>query len=259
MSRALIFASFGTADAEVKKACLDPIMEDFKFEFPKDERLSVYTSDFLRKKAAAEGEMVPSLAEALDMLAFKKVTQVYIQPGFVTAGEEYQNKLQAVVDEYQDKFATLKLGQPLLTRPADNWQLLTALLADLHVPSGSELVLVGHGSPHQHNAAYESLQDHIDKEGLPIHIGVLEQNDTPDFAAVNARLQEAGAHKVLLAPLLLTCGTHVTRDIAGDVPASWQSRLQAAGYTVETSLHGLGEYTGIRKLFVQRLRDLLGE
>ena len=259
MARALIFASFGTADADVKSRCLDPIMEDLKYEFPKEERLRVYNSEFMRKKAAEQGDMVPSLAEALDMLAFKQVTHVYIQPGHITAGEEFQNKLQPVLAAYQDKFATLKLGQPLLATPADNWQLLTALLADLHVPGGYELVLVGHGSPHQHNAAYESLQAHIDKEGLPIHIGVLELTDTPNFDNVLVRLQETGTRQVLLAPLLLTCGTHVTRDIAGDGPESWQSRLQAAGYSVQTDLHGLGEYPGIRKLFVARLRELMGE
>jgi sirohydrochlorin cobaltochelatase len=54
---------------------------------------------------------------------------------------------------------------------------------------GEELVLLGHGSPHQHNPVYEKLQERVDRQKLPVHIGVEEEGDTPNFPMVLARLQ----------------------------------------------------------------------
>ena len=72
------------------------------------------------------------------------------------------------------------------------------------------------------------------------------------------RLQQRAARKVLLAPLLLAGGMHVTRDMAGDAPESWRSRLTAAGFTVRTDLRGLGEYPAFRALYLHRLQELIG-
>lgn len=103
-------------------------------------------------------------------------------------------------------------------------------MEDTHVvSSGTQLVLLGHGSPHQHNPVYERLQAVIDAAGLPIHIGVLEPSDWPTFDDVLQRLRhlpEGAADQILLAPLLIAGGRHVTHDMAGDNPDSWQSRLQ---------------------------------
>ena len=71
------------------------------------------------------------------------------------------------------------------------------------------------------------------------------------------RLQQRGAGAVLLAPLLLAGGVHVCRDMAGNEPDSWKSRLEAAGFSVRTDLHALGERAAIREQFVRRVRTLL--
>ena len=44
--------------------------------------------------------------------------------------------------------------------------------------------------------------------------------------------------------------------MASDVPDSWYSQFKAAGYDVEPVLKGLGEYTGIRKLFIEHLKTI---
>ena len=45
--------------------------------------------------------------------------------------------------------------------------------------------------------------------------------------------------------------------MAGDDPASWKSRLAAAGLSVRCTLQGLGSLPGVQALYAQRLRALL--
>jgi len=72
-----------------------------------------------------------------------------------------------------------------------------------------------------------------------------------------ARLRQRGSRQLLLAPLLLSGGSHVTRDMAGSNPGSWQSQLMAAGFAVRTDLRGLGEHPDFRALYVQKVRQTL--
>ena len=41
----------------------------------------------------------------------------------------------------------------------------------------------------------------------------------------------------------------------GREKTSWQNVLKEAGYEVEYQLKGLGEYEGIRKLFLEHIKD----
>ncbi|WP_288807989.1 sirohydrochlorin cobaltochelatase, partial [uncultured Mitsuokella sp.] len=124
-------------------------------------------------------------------------------------------------------------------------------------PRDAELVLLGHGSPHRHNPVYERLQAEIDAQQLPIHVGVLESTDTPDFPMVLERLQKRKVREVLLAPLLLTSGMHVARDMAGEGEASWKARLEKAGFSVTPILEGLGESPLFRQIYIEKARKAL--
>ena len=256
MKQAILFASFGVVNAEARTACIDAAAAQIAAAFPAYEVRQAYTSVFIKKKLAGQGVQVDSLPEALENLHEDGFTRVIIQPGYLTAGEEYAKKVQAVVEEFQPKFAELIISRPLMQRQEDCQEMLTVLQAIFVLESGEELVLVGHGSPHQHNPAYENLQFLADEAGLPVHIGVIEPTDTPDFTAVLTRLRRKRAQNILLAPLLLAGGAHVNEDIAGSEPESWLSRLQAEGFNVHTSLKGLGEYPEFQKLYVQRINEL---
>ena len=255
MKKAILFASFGVINEQARKNCIDAAAEQIRAAFPACEIRQAYTSVFIRKKLAEQGIHVDSLPEALDRLLADGFTEVIIQPGYLTAGEEYEKKVLQVVEPYRQKFDQLVISRPLMERPADGADMLAVLQEIFPLASGEDLVLVGHGSPHQHNPAYENLQADADKAGFSVHIGVIEPTDTPDFAEVLARLQDKGAKKLLLAPLLLSGGAHVNEDIAGSEPESWLNRLQAAGFSVRVSLKGLGEYPAFQKLYVKRLRE----
>lgn len=258
MRQAIVLTSFGVADPEERARTIDCIALDLRAKYKDYDILEAYTSAFLRKKIRAqEGREIPSLPDVLARLAQDGYTRALILPTHLTPGEEYEEKIQAPYEAYRDRLADLRLAAPILARAEDDPRVLTALLLDLHVRPGEQLVLMGHGSPHRHNPVYDRLQAHVDGEGLPVHIGVLEPSDTPGFDEVLARLRAAGATDVLLAPLLLTGGRHVQRDLAGEQPESWTSRLAAAGFSVRVSAHGLGEYPAFRALYLARAEQAL--
>ena len=60
--------------------------------------------------------------------------------------------------------------------------------------------------------------------------------------------------KVLLAPFMVVAGDHAIRDMSGEDEDSWRSRFEAAGFTVECVMKGLGEYPGIRKLYIEHAK-----
>lgn len=255
--QALVFASYGTADKEVQKRSLDAVVEDFRFEFPKVNVSQVFLSQHIREKLEARGETVPSVSLLLSMLKKDEVSEVYLQPGLIAAGDTYEKELREAVASFADSFDRIRLGEPLIASKKDAQNFFVSLLSDLHVPPHTQLVLVGHGSAHRTSGAYARLQELADEVGLPLHIGVFAEDSTPGQRDVLARLSEAGDTSVLLAPLLLTSGYHAKTNIFGDEEASWKSALERAGYTVSCDRRGLGEYPLIRKMFVNKARTLM--
>lgn len=255
MKQAILFTSFGVANEQARKNCIDAAAGRIQAAYPAIEVRQAYTSVFIKKKLAEKGIQVDSLPEALERLQADGFTQVIIQPGYLTAGEEYEKKVLQVAAKYQQNFDRLLISRPIMEKNEDGADVLSVIEEIFSLAQGEELVLVGHGSPHQHNPAYENLQKLADQAGFPLHIGVIEPTDTPDFAEVLARLQNKGVEKILLAPLLLSGGSHVNEDIAGPAEDSWLNRLQAAGLTVRTRLQGLGEFTAFQQLYVKRLQE----
>jgi sirohydrochlorin cobaltochelatase len=262
MDAALVLVSFGVAGREARALGLEKLAREMGEALPDIEIRQAYTSVFIRKKLLKEGIMIPSLAECLAGLRQEGVQKVFLQPTYFTPGEEYNHKVIEAAEEFRGSFELLKIGEPLFYQEEpgrDDFAAgLEAVFSAHHLEAGEELVLLGHGSPHQHNPVYEKLQERADRQELPIHIGVVEESDTPNFAMVLARLQAQEAKKVLLAPLLLSGGLHVHEDMAGEGEGSWLSRLKAAGFEVRTELRGLAEYPAFRKLYLDKALKLVG-
>ena len=60
--------------------------------------------------------------------------------------------------------------------------------------------------------------------------------------------------RIYLTPFMITAGSHAVRTMAGEQKTSWKSRLEEAGFAVTYIQKGLGEYEGIRGIFVEHLR-----
>lgn len=263
MRQAIVLVSFGVSDTRQQQICIAPLAQDIRREFPAYEVFEAYTSAMIRRRLSAQGIAVSALEELLSRLAADGYERVVLQPSHLTPGEEYDRKVRPAAAAFAGQFSCLQLGRPAFFSdgedggPDDYKTGLQAVLQSAAVQDGEELVLMGHGSPHRHNDVYERLQRAADEAGAPVHVGVLEAGDKPSLDDVLARLRAAGAQRVLLAPLLLVGGRHTSEDMAGEDPASWKNRLQAAGYTVRLHLHGMGEAAPFRQLYLQHLHELI--
>lgn len=74
-------------------------------------------------------------------------------------------------------------------------------------------------------------------------------------AAEDRTADERTPERVALAPLLVASGMHAAREIAGDSEESWKSRFERAGYSVKCIMRGLGEYAGIRRIYVRHAKE----
>ena len=172
MKQAIVVVGFGVGDAQVKKRCIDSLLEDLSRSFGEDYDIyEAWTSDFLRRKMAKEGYVYPNLAGVLEDLKAQDYKRVAVMPTHLTPGEEWQKKIRPVLKEYEGVFQRLGFMEPVLTAAspeefafiAEDIQAFFQLedLAD-----GEELVLMGHGSPHYHNPIYEYLQSFTDKQKI---------------------------------------------------------------------------------------------
>jgi len=259
MKQAIVVTSFGVSDQSVKKKCIDSVIEDVRREFPNFAVFEAWTCHFLIKKLAKEGIKYGTLEAVLDNLAEAGYEKVVILPTHLTPGEEFTNKILQPVEEAKGKFAQLKVAYPVLTgdKPGD-YAGKAELLADLSaLEAGEELVLMGHGSPHKHNPVYELIQQYADDTNMPVHIGVVEEDDHPNLKDVIRRLQDRGVKKVFMRPMMLVGGDHANNDMAEDEPDSWKNQLQSAGIQVRCSTSGLGENDKYRSLYIEKLQEVI--
>ncbi|MBU1566674.1 MAG: sirohydrochlorin cobaltochelatase, partial [Proteobacteria bacterium] len=75
----------------------------------------------------------------------------------------------------------------------------------------------------------------------------------PDSRNLPAAIKAAGFSKVCIIPFLLIAGMHYQRDIIGDGPSSWMTRLRAQNLEVEAINHGFGLFPGVEALIIRHI------
>ena len=258
MRKVIVFASFGVADAKVRANSLDKTSFEIARAYPQFAVVQAYTSSFIIERMLKQGMRALSVPECLEELLDSGCEEVYIQPAHLTAGEEYEKKLVNVAEKYAPRFQKLVLGEPLFCHDYDYDDILAALTESLERQKDEFIVLMGHGSPRRSSPAYSILQDKAEKLGLPMAIGVLEKTDSPTLDDVIKILKAKNASKVLLAPLLMVGGMHVTEDMTGKGRDSWENRLKEEGFIVRVDRRSLGEYPAFRTEYIKKVGRLLG-
>ena len=252
MEKALLCVSVGTMAHTIDgitavENALRPAAPDCSFA-------RAYTNGGIRQILAARGQPVDSLPEALTCLKQQGCRQVLVQPTHFLYGTEYET-LRTQVQAAEPEFEALHLGRPLLAGTDDVQALANIIMQTCPPQSGEALVLVGHGTDQFAGVVYPALQAAFWLAGRQdMLVGTVE--GWPAQPEVLAQLQKSGVQAVHLVPLMLAAGRHACRDLAGDAPASWQSVLQAAGYSVRVTLRGLGELPAVQELYRKRLQEM---
>lgn len=246
MRDAIILANFGSADDSIRKKIFGKLAAELAEKFSAVEVRQAFTSNFMIKKLAARGISIDTLPEAISKLRTEGFGKIFVLPTHLTPGEEFDNKIKICAAD------DVEIISPLLSEPLDG-KIFSTILNCFKPADDEDLILVGHGSPHRHNPVYEKLQQLANEK---VHVGVIEENDTPNFDDVVGRLKISRAKKILLAPLLFNGGVHVAEDIAGE-KNSWRTKLLALDFEVRVVREGLGTFKNFRALYLEKLEEKL--
>ena len=254
-TEALLVVSFGTAAEEARQEELGGVEEALRRRCPGLPFARAYTSPTIRRILAKRGTVVPSLEEALEEQRAAGIGRLYVLTTHLLPGYEY-DAIAAAAEQFRPRFSDLRLSRPLLGDTDMVRALAQVVLDRWPEQPGRTIVLVGHGTAHPGNLVYPALQGALSLAGRgDILVGTVE--GWPGLEELLPVLERQGAERVILAPLLLTAGTHAREDIAGPGPESWKSRLEAVGLTVHPVLEGLGRLPQVQGLYVRRLEQLL--
>lgn len=253
--KALLAVSFGTSHEDTLEKTIVALEQDLSAAFPDYDLHRAFTSGMILRVLAKRGVHINDVPAALELLLEEGYTEVVMQPTHIMNGDEYE-KMVAHASPYVERFERFSTGKALLTSIQDYRDTIEALLAELPPKTeGKAIVFMGHGTEHFANAAYAMLDYMFHDMGRgDILVGTVE--GYPELPQVVKKLKHRSQVKELeLRPLMIVAGDHAKNDLAGDEEDSWRTQLEELGYQVSCTLMGMGEYPGIRKLFVKHAQE----
>lgn len=256
-TKAILVVSFGTSYEETRRATIDAIEASIAQAFPDYRIYRAWTSKMILKKLKTRDQVhINNVTEAMEEMHQDGITQVIVQPTHVINGIE-NDLMKEDALAFKDRFESISFGSPLLTSEEDNRKVIEAIAQEFaHLPADEALVLMGHGTTHHANAIYAALDYTMKDMGhANFFMGTVEAY--PSMETLLRLIKGFAPKKIHLAPFMIVAGDHARNDMAGDDPDSWYSQFGRAGFSVEACLKGLGEYPGIREIFIQHIRDAM--
>ncbi len=245
----ILVVSFGTShEGAMKSICA--VEEEIKKSFPNCTIRRAFTSSIIMKKLAKNGVFIDDVKTALDKMKKEGISKVLVQPTHLIEGLEYEKTL-AAAREKRSEFEEIKVGLPLLSCEEDIAEIVDVIQSEIKREQKECLVLMGHGSEHSADGVYARVQKMFNSKGIAdVFVctveGVSSEVDVLSLAK--------GYTKVVLAPLMLVAGDHALNDMAGEED-SLKTMFSNDGFAVRTIIRGLGEYDGIKKMYVDHVRD----
>ena len=256
-NKAILVVSFGTSYEATRKVTIEAIESDIAAAYPDYRIYRAWTSKMILAKLKKRDNLhINNVKEAMEAMIADGITDVIIQPTHVINGIE-NDLMKEDALAYQSSFHSIRFGTPLLTSEEDNQCVIDTVANEFsYLKEDEVLVLMGHGTTHFSNAIYAALDYTFKDKGHPnIFLGTVEA--FPSMMSLMRMIKAYQPKKIILAPFMIVAGDHARNDLAGDDPDSWYSQFTAEGFEVETVMKGLGEYKGIRDLFVKHIADTL--
>ena len=267
----LLVVSFGTSFNDSRVADIKSIEDALQEANPDWSVRRAFTAQIIINHIQArDGEKIDNMEQALERAVANGVKQLVVQPTHLMHGAEYDEMCDAI-DKVRDKFESVEIAEPMLGEVgndatiinADKEAVAKAVVAAALSESGYEstaaakeagvaYVLMGHGTAHVAKVTYSQMATQMDKLGYEnVFIGTVEgEPENTSCEAVIAAVKEAGYTTVVLRPLMVVAGDHANNDMAGADEDSWKTMFEAAGFTVNCQISGLGRIADVQALYV---------
>ena len=267
----LLVVSFGTSFNDSRVADIKGIEDALQAAYPDWSVRRAFTAQIIINHIQArDGEKIDNMTQALDRAVANGVKNLVVQPTHLMHGAEYDEMCEAI-EAYRDKFESVAIAEPMLGEVGSDATVINtdkeavakaitaAAVADAGFESldaakdaGTAFVFMGHGTAHVAKVTYSQMQTQMQNLGYEnVFIGTVEgEPEETSAEAVIEAVKAAGYTNVVLRPLMVVAGDHANNDMAGSDDDSWKTLFEAAGFTVDCQIHGLGEIADVQALYV---------
>ena len=267
----LLVVSFGTSFNDSRVADIKSVEDALQEANPDWSVRRAFTAQIIINHIQArDGEKIDNMDQALERAVANGVKQLVVQPTHLMHGAEY-DEMCAAIDKVRDQFDSVEIAEPLLGEVGDDATVINAdkeavakaVVAAALEESGYETtaaakdagvayVLMGHGTAHVAKVTYSQMATQMAELGYEnVFVGTVEgePEDTSCEAVIEA-VKNAGYTSVVLRPLMVVAGDHANNDMAGADDDSWKTMFEAAGFTVNCQISGLGRIADVQALYV---------
>ena len=267
----LLVVSFGTSFNDSRVADIKSIEDALQEANPDWSVRRAFTAQIIINHIQArDGEKIDNMEQALERAIANGVKQLVVQPTHLMHGAEY-DEMCAAIDKVRDKFESVEIAEPMLGEVgndatvinADKEAAAKAVVAAALEESGYEstaaakdagvaYVLMGHGTAHVAKVTYSQMATQMAKLGYEnVFVGTVEgEPEETSCEAVIEAVKNAGYTTVVMRPLMVVAGDHANNDMAGADDDSWKTMFEAAGFTVNCQISGLGRIADVQALYV---------
>ena len=267
----LLVVSFGTSFNDSRVADIKSVEDALQEANPDWSVRRAFTAQIIINHIQArDGEKIDNMDQALERAVANGVKQLVVQPTHLMHGAEY-DEMCAAIDKVRDQFDSVEIAEPLLGEVgdvatvinADKEAVAKAVVAAALEESGYETtaaakdagvayVLMGHGTAHVAKVTYSQMATQMAELGYEnVFVGTVEgEPEETSCEAVIEAVKNAGYTTVVLRPLMVVAGDHANNDMAGADDDSWKTMFEAAGFTVNCQISGLGRIADVQALYV---------
>ena len=274
----LLVVSFGTSFNDSRVADIKGIEDALQAAYPDWSVRRAFTAQIIINHIQArDGEKIDNMTQALDRAVANGVKNLVVQPTHLMHGAEYDEMCEAI-EAYKDQFESVSIAEPMLGEVgsdatvinADKEAVAKAITAaavseagfeslEAAKDAGTAFVFMGHGTAHVAKVTYSQMQTQMQNLGYEnVFIGTVEgEPEETSAEAVIEAVKAAGYTNVVLRPLMVVAGDHANNDMAGSDDDSWKTVFEAAGFTVDCQIHGLGEIADVQALYVAHTKAVI--